>query len=326
MKVKTEELAKKFDNSTDMLLNIEEYKRILNRGCNLIRFEPINRILINAQDSKAFDLKTYDEWQFEDRVVSDDAKPVVVLIPRTTVKFVDSETNREIEDNELTIDEKQKAYELGIISKTEEVYDLYVQEMYDIRFTKAVDIKSKSKYKVTKSCMSKSDVVALAAEILKCEIKATDTDKTYYKNNILYVSNVSYIDLVKQISVIICTKLLKDNLDYICDSILDTDYSDNLNRSDQLILDSFIYAFETLLGVSKSSVLNKYNLSKNNKQDMICILCIVDILITEVMKNIKFNKELGKLDVSSNINNIRKAEAIINMFNACTIQNKLKGN
>jgi hypothetical protein len=320
---KVEDLAKMFDNNINMLLNTEEYKRIINRGCNLIRFEPINRILINAQDNKAFDLKTYDEWQYEGRIVSPDAKPVYVLIPKTTVKFVDSETKREIEDNELTVDERMKAYELGIISKLEEVYDLYVEEMYDIRFTKSVDMKNKTKYNVVKTYMSKSDILALATEVLKCEIKTTDASKIYYENNVLYISNVSYEELVKQVSNIVCTKVLNENIDYICDNLLINQAS--VNKNNRIILDSFIYAFQTLLGINKPNILDKYNLSRNDSMEMFNIACIVDVLVTDGLKHIKFNKELGKLDVSANINNIRKAEAIINMFNVCTIQNKLKG-
>ena len=72
-------LAEMLNNNMNKILTPSGYKRILNKKNNLVRYDIINRMLIDVQSKDSFDLKTYDEWLIEGRKVKDKAKPIYII-------------------------------------------------------------------------------------------------------------------------------------------------------------------------------------------------------------------------------------------------------
>jgi hypothetical protein len=329
-----EEIAMLLENNKNNLKDGACYKRILNRGCNLLRFDPINRLLIDIQNKKAFDIKSEQEWFNEGRSVIDRKKVVYILIPRKVTSYIDSETKRELEDNELSSVELSKAVELGIVDMVENTEELYFQEMYDIMNTRS--IKKKAVYKVSKIHIGKMELVNILRSELNCDVRTSKIDamtsnidshvQYNHQDNTLYITNTKYKILATELINILYNEKLKTDLYNVWNTLpisSDTEYSEVRDLAER----SLKYSIYTLLGVphNKDTDIKESELSKFSVDIILNIINSVDIIISDLLNYIDFNKNMNRLDVSSNVNTARKAEAILTAYDACRISNMTRG-
>lgn len=309
--MEVQELANLFYNNLDKVLTSNNYKSIINRGNNLIRYDIINRILIQIQNKDAFDLKSSDEWEIDGRQVKSGQKPIYVLMPNYVSKYVDAETGKELENNELSIGEINKALEYGIIKRTDTLKQVFTLPVFDIRQTVLLD---DTKYIVNKPVLSSSMIIEIFQSITKCKYEFCED--TYYSksDNILYISKQPYKELVTVMSEYITQYYISSDI-YGIDNIPE----ENID----ILKQSLTYSICSLLAVKKDIGLDGFErLDTDGKLD---ILKLLDVIMFDIVSKIQFTKASDIADASSNINMLRKAESLLNIMESVTINNKMKG-
>lgn len=311
------ELAKMLENNMNKLLNVQGYTKLLDRGNNLIRFDVLNRMLILIQNDKAFDLKTYDEWLMDDRQVNDKEKPISIVLPSYKSEYIEIETGKKLEENDLNHNELVKALEYGIIERVDIIENMYTMKLFDIRQTHSL---SGNQYTINKPLLTSKELLNLLVNVLGCKIE--NCEETYYSKSekIVYISKKPYEELAITVSKI----LTQYFMDTIVKSMIETNDKISMTEYDiDLIKESLIYSIGTILGVTIESDFNIVNHTNNSK--LITILTIVDSILIEIINYLKFNKPCMQLDATQNINVLKKAEVILNIMEANEIKNTMKG-
>lgn len=311
-------LSEKLNKNINKLLSPSGYKNILNRGNNLIRFDVLNRMLIELQGSGSFDLKTEEEWLIENRQIRKKEKPIYIIMPRYESSLIDVQSGETLGKTDLSIEEIEKAIEYNIIERVNQVTDLYTLAMYDIRQTLN---QSDDKYVINKPVLDTSSLLDIITGITNCSIEICDEDYYSISENTVFLKKDKYSKIALLISYYLAqyftkiglTKLAKDN----CIDI------DSLSESEkELIQSSIEYSLETLF-IGKAEA-DFEIVSHMQKDKLIAILNIVDMCILEVIQRIKFTKPASR-DAISSVHKLRKAEVILNIMEANDINNKMKG-
>ncbi|MBO5386563.1 MAG: hypothetical protein J6A59_00235 [Lachnospiraceae bacterium] len=317
--MEVKDIADMLKKNLNNVLTPSGYKRILNKRNNLTRFDILNRILIDIQCKDAFELKTYDEWVIDGRIVRDKAKPIYILIPKYKTVYVEADTDKEIGDTDLNSNELLKAIEYGIIKRVDTFDNMYVEKVYDIRQTKSLN---NTKYDVNKPVVNTRAILELLEDIVGCTMELCDD--TYYSksDNILYIKKTEYSELVKLSSDIIADYYIRNEIKNIIDEHVDSD--DTLSEYDiELIKNSIKYGINTLFACDdyvSFDIINHTNTTK-----IMYILNIVDSIMFNISARIKFTRLNNSVDIASNINLLKKAEAILDIMEANNINKIMKG-
>jgi hypothetical protein len=313
------ELYNKLKLNIDSILSGEDYKILLNRNNNLSRYDIINRMLLCIQNDKAFDVKTDEEWELSGRIVKDKEKPVYILIPKYKSYYIDNETQEEIKNTDLSIDETVKALEYNIIEKITEIENIYTKAVYDIRQTKN---DSDTEYKVDKPVLSTDIIIRLFMNITGATIELSD--ETYYStsNNTLFMTRKSYKDTVATITKFFVQYYI-NQLDNILSNSYNKQKSDFSEEWNSLLSKSLSYSISTLLRVEKE--INFSELKDMSVEDKLIIIEIVDQIIFDINSQLQFNTGQSHSDISYEITRLKKANMILNILEANEIHNKMKG-
>ena len=287
------------------------YKNVLNRGNNLLGYDIINRMLIEFQYSNAVDVKTANGWREENREIKDGAKGIDILIPIYKVRYIDTETGEALKDNDLNVNEIEKALDIGLIQKENYIDALYTERVYDIKQTKN---NSSSKYEMNSPVLTVSNILKWFIDITGCKVENCDTTYYSHSGNILYLSSIQYAELANNISQIL-TK-------YIVANVLKNKYYDTLEKYEkELIEQSMQYSLSTLLGGNYEvsfQIIRSMHYSK-----LIMIANIIDCALFDIISKLKFKKANYSLDVSSSIERLNKAETLLDIMEANSMHKQL---
>lgn len=295
----------------DRILNIN-YKDILSKNNNLVRYNILNRILIQIQFKNAYDVRSSDEWELEGRKIINNTLPIYLLIPNYSSEYIDKETGNTLKNNELTQDEILYALKHGVIRKRNILDNLYVKPVYDIKQTKS---SNNTGYKIKKPIISSSELMRIFKDITKCDYVMSDY--TYYSrtHNVMYIKKMEYSDLASiLIDYIITYYIFSDNIQSIGLSDIETN----------ILKQSLKYSLNTFFCVSDTNIININIIS--DKTRLLHILNIADSITYEIINKAKFNKSDTDGDAIYSITKLKKINTLINIMDANELNMKMKGN
>lgn len=305
-----DELSQYLKDNIERILDKDVYKRILNCGNNLIRFDSMNKIILALQidrDANVYDLRTPEEWDIAGRGVIDHSKCFTTAVPIYEVKYYDTSNNEEVSISDLNLDEKSKAIEIGIIRKESSVKNVRAVKVYDILNTKAI---CETPDTILKPILGVENLLQCFKDITDAQIYLTDAKEDYYYSapeNILYIPKSDYNTAVERVvePLIVFYRRSKN-----CEIDIDE------------IEGELKYSITTLFHGDISKLDLKV---PDNVSDAIQIINNVDIIVSEIVKRMKFsgNPEL-LTQPSDNIDVLRKAEVVLNIVEAAAIQNKIR--
>lgn len=313
-------LAKRIENSIDYVLNEKNYKHIIFKGNNLIRFDVLNRISVFMQNDSAFDIKTEEEWLMIGRKIIDYKNPIWIIMPMYNTKYIDNETKEITDISGLSSDELRKALEHNIVSKTVSIESLYCKATFDIRQTSQIE---DQKFEVNKPNIKKSELIRVTKCILNASI--VKNDKTYYdkESNTIYLCNDKYNNTVSTlVKCIIEYFTEKSKLMDICTKN-DIDFNTIDDRLLILLRDTLEYSLCTLFSVNTD--IDFAYVNGINSNDKVNIITISDSITNNIINYIDFNDNHSKSDAIKSLDNIKKATALLNTMEANKIYNKMKG-
>lgn len=298
--------------------NIEEINKpefvssILNMHNNLICFDSLNRILIQLQYKRAFDLRSYEEWEVCGRQIVSGSEPIWVISPYYEHSYVygDNE-DKEADISDLNIAEKSKALELNIIKRKSKLKDIKIIAVYDIRQTKKIP---GQKYDVAKPILNSRSLMKLFIDITGCKVELCDGDEYFYSvsDNELFVPNVQY----KEFARIISKALIKYFLEIIDTSDYSEDDLDIIELYSEYCLNS-LFRCEYIREIEQCNSINKF----------IQIISIVDSIIEKVISKIQYS---GQIDTAvgavQKVDVLRKAEVVLDIFTAVNTNIKIGSN
>lgn len=324
--MEVQDISKLLNTNIDKLKNPKTYKNILFKGNNLLRFDILNRILIELQFENSFDIRTYNEWIMEGRQVysknkkSSKVKPIHILMPRYEHKYIDIETGDTLDMQELNVKEFNKAIEYNLIKKDTQISDLYTIPMYDITQTEKHDA-SKGDYIVNKPVLSSSDIINMASDIMGCQVEVSNLKDLYFNSNTktLFVNKLPYEKLITSLSKIISKFYINYKIIEITDKACEINYLDLTDFDIDLIDLSIQYSMNTLLsGDSTYSSKKLDEILSDNRLDnsrIVDILNIVDTVVFDIARRLKFTKEFS-MDAINNVHKIRKANMLLSEMEA----------
>jgi len=317
-----QEVSELIYNNIGILKQINRYKSILNRGNNLLRFDVLNRILIELQNSKAYDLKDYNEWLLVNREIIKKEKPIYIVSPKTTSEYIDIKSGKPIEKDDLTQPEILKALKYKIIRREDTIETLYTVPVFDIRQTKKLN--KDIKYDVNKPILNTAALLQLVINITGAELEICD-DLSYYSksDNKIYIQKSSYKELASTIAEMITQHYISDNtFKNITKQRFDNENYFQENEID-ILKSSLTYALTTLFASDKDKGFDRLSELSINK--ILNILYLVDDIVMSVIPLLKFNTNENMDDAITNIKRIKKSEVILDILSANNINKKLKG-
>lgn len=314
------DLSEILQNNLDKVLSPVGYKHLLNRANNLIRFDVVNRMLIEAQSDSAYDLRTEQEWNIDNRKLNSNAKPVFIIVPKYKYGYMDTDTNKIVDNMDLSPDEILKAIEYDIIERVETIDDAYTLPLFDIKQTSSMN---NAEYKVYKPVVSTEKLFEITKSILCADIEVCDQDYYSAKHNTIYISRKPYKDLVYTISEYITQYFIDDKLnELLCDSY-ETSIDSIDEETKKLIKDSLHYSICTLLR-GNCDITFDY-ITRIQYENKILVLNIVDNFVNIVIEHMEFTSPVFNGDAIINITRLCKAEKLLNIMEASYINKKLKG-
>ena len=315
------ELTNLIQNNSDKITSMAGYKAILNRGNNLIRFDVLNRILIYLQLENAFDLKTVDEWAIVGRRIRNNQNPVFIILPKYKTTYIETDTGRSINESDLTPDELLKALEYNIVRREDNIETVYKIALYDIRQT----IKTNdTEYNINKPVLNSSSVLQLLSDVTGATIEVCDEDYYSVSSNAIFICKKQYKELASTVSKFLVKYIMSYKLEDILINTLGIQSNDLSKYEMTLLENSLDYTLCTLLA-TESSVDLSY-LQHVTYDNIINILNVVDSAISEIIKYIKFTDNDNSLDAITTITKLHKAEVILDVMEANSINKIMKGN
>lgn len=309
------EISKLFIENINKILTPQGYKHIISKDNNLFRFDVINRLLIEIQCKDAFDVRTADEWEINNRKVKKKSKGINILIPMYSTQYIDVDTREPINIEEFTADELMLALKLNIIEKIENIDTMFVKEVFDIKQTNSYD---NYKYIPYKPVIKSSTLIEIVRDITGCLIEKSDI--TYYSksDNKFMVNRQSYTQLSKYVVDVLVEYYMNN---YITDSIISeykyTEYDLDLIRL------TIQYSLDTLLITHRDADFDIVNHTSTDK--LINILTITDSIVFNVIEKIDYTGASINKDITFSINNLKKAEALLDIMEANNISKIMKG-
>lgn len=315
------ELTDLIHNNTDKLTSIDGYKAILNRGNNLIRFDVLNRILIYLQLENAFDLKTVEEWGILGRKIRSNQKPIFIAIPKYKTTYIETDTGNSIDTSDLTPDELLKALEYKIIHREDNIDTVCTLPLYDIRQTVSAN---NIEYNINKPILNASSILQLLSDITGATIEVCDEDYYSVSSNSIFICKKPYKDLATTVSKFLVKYIMNYKIDNILMNTLGIQKNDFSKYEITLLENSIYYAICTLLA-AESDVDLSY-LQHISYADMVNILNAVDTAILDIIRYMTFTDNNSDLDAIDNITKLHRAEVILDIMEANSINKVMKGN
>ena len=303
------ELSEFLAFNIDKIKDVKRYKNILDRGNNLIRFDCINRTLIELQCNNAFDIRTYDEWQAVGRNIIKRDNVIYIAIPSNKTSYIDTETGNVINDSDLNANEIPFALKYGIIKKEQDIESLSIIPVFDIRNTYCSD---NSNYKVEKRKLSSSMLINMIVGMTGCKVE--DNELFYYSEskNTLYVAKQSYSELA--------SNTVEFLLKYYIKKLREQFSNEN---EFELAYNSLQYSLTSLLHTDSQIDLDI--ISKCSTESILSILNTIDTIIVDLIQYIGFDNSELNTDISKKLLLDRKASALLNLMEANEEYRRLKG-
>lgn len=293
------------------LTDTEYTKKILNRQNNLFKYDLANRIAILMQNDKAYDLRTYDEWLSLGRKVRKKQKPIFIMIPNQKFQYIDTENGEVINDNDLTVDEFNKALEYKLIKRVETTDNFINKAVYDIRQTKA---NGENKYVIPKPILTSANIIDTFIKITNANIEICDTNYYSVSDNVLYLEKDNYGNLAATLAKILTQ--------YEINNIKNNDrYTVLLDDAKEQLENAVLFSISTLFNCNIQSELDTSHL---DTEISIKILEIVDNIIEVIIQKMKFNIN-ESVDAVQDLMRFRKAEALLDIMEANNINKTMKG-
>lgn len=314
--METVEISRLFQDNINKVLTPSGYKHIIRRDNNLSRFDILNRILIEIQHPNAYDVRTSEEWLIDNRNVKNKSKGISIMLPVYSYKYIDTETGKEIDTNDLTLDELNAAIQHNVVHRQDSLETTCVKQLYDIRQTISLD---NSKYEVSKPMIKSSSIISMFQIITGCTVEHGDV--TYYSKskNILTVSKQKYTELAASLVDALVEFLIKTAINDVCNN-KDIEFSE---YDIDLIKYTLQYSLDTLLRDNRDC---EFDIVRHTNTDKILlILNIVDSIVSGISENIEYKNSNINRDAVSSIETLKKAEALLNMMEANNINKIMKG-
>lgn len=318
------EFIEEINKNIPKILDEDTYVNILNRGNNnLIRFDLLNKIILNLlYKENIYDVRTKEEWFSVGRKIINVEKYYNILVPNSTIQYIDCKNNEIVNIEQFTVDELKKALELHIIEKQENIEDLHLVKVYDIRNTTNID--KEKEYKLTKPKMNIQNLFNALHKFTDITVE-DGVDETFYsrKEKHLYLAKSNYANTISILSNIL--------VEYIMDSdvIKESIYNSNIvnNTETELIRISSVYSINSLFSVdSKANLIEKFRANRGiNYSTLLDILKITDQIIYIVAQMLEYSDDTCITDASTDIIKMKKSEIILDIMRANYIQLKLKG-
>ena len=310
------ELMEMINNSVDKLVDEHCFKRVLNMRNCLLNFDVVNRILIELQNSKAYDLRTIEDWEINGREVKRNAKPIILLYPRYVTKYWDKEKECFTDIPDMNSSEIKKAVEYGLIERRKEIGTMDKVQVYDIASTVQRD--GYEKYKISKPKLGIPEILKLFKEITGASLeKLEQGDESYYSisSNTAFISGGNYEHIAKTVAGFIVS--------YLDSRISDVIEVDELDDNERLLVKiSVEYAIKTLFAIEDSDI-DFSVLSQIDKNAVLDILGIVYTLLETVTDKISFENNINNSCSLNKIEKIRKSEKLLNAINAHSIYRRI---
>ena len=247
------------------------YNDALLMNNNLIRFDALNRIIIALQSDSVYDLRTPEEWNIDTRKLMKDAKPLYIIAPKYSIKYISTHDGRELKSGELTVDELNKALQYNIVKRDSQLSSLFTIPMYDIKQTVSM---IDEKYHVNKPKLSSVELIKIFTGITGSSIELCDSDYYSINEKEAFIKKGDYQEIAEKIVGFLLKYLENTKLDKLKDS-------DNLTISDS---------------------------------------CMI-----EIESKMKFSSTKTFGDAVESIKNIQKAEVILDLMEANSINRIMKG-
>lgn len=308
------------ENGINMLNNPKDYKGIIKRDNNLIRFDFINRILLYVQNNKAFDVRSEDEWKIVNRQIITGENPLFIIIPKYESVYIDKDTQEQISNTDLSLDETYMALKYGIIKRSDTIKDIKMQPVYDIRQTKSLD---NTKYKVSKPTIGSKNLIKAVQSILMCNVE--NSDITYFSNsdNTLRIENKPYEKLAEDIVDIIVDKVANDRLPEIMQDTSELKFDDLSEYDIDLVKLTTKYALDTLLHINRNTDLDIVR--HTQKLKILSILNIADSIVYELSSNLEYKNDNINKDITKSLITLHKANVVLGIMEANDINKKING-
>lgn len=314
------EVSKLFTDNIGSVLTPSGYRSIIRRDNNLLRFDMLNRILIEIQYPGAFDVRTTEEWIIDNRTIKNKSKGINIVIPIYSHVYVDSSNGNNINSDDLTLDELNMAVKYGIVSRKDDLETLAAKQVFDIRQT---DTLSNEKYNVAKPVIKSSSLLKLTSDLLGCKIESSDI--TYYSKstNTLTVSKQNYKELAITISDILTDYYMKNIITDMVKSYNEEIYNDMSEYDFDLIRATLQYGMDTLFRNDRDAdfdVVRHTNIDK-----LLLILNITDSIMYRITEEVEFTNDTVKKDITTSVDTLKRAEALLDIMEANSISKMMKG-
>lgn len=319
--MKVEELLKNLYTNLPSILTADGYKNILNRNNCLIRFDVLNRMLIQMQNPDAFELRTFDEWQTIGREPNKDSKCVYLVFPKYEYKYIDIKTSKAIECYDLNTEEIIKAVKYGLIRKDETISTLYAIALYDVKDTHSI---YDSKYKINKPILTTDAMMELFVKMTSAKIKHGNETKYFKTTNTIVINDMQYKDFVSAIADIIAEFCIDNLLEEAIHTASKLDIKDFSELDMKLIKSSIAYSIETLFACDSKCVFTRVDCI-NDISKVIEILNITDSIVYNIAAKMKYIYPDRNTDAIHSISVLRKAETIVDIATAANINNEIHG-
>lgn len=304
-------------NKTDVVINSDNFKSLMQANIKLCGYDFLNKILIYLQNNKASDVKSAYEWQTLGRRVKENALQIGIIIPKTSVEYIDTATGEKIStsDMDMSAFEIKKACESGLLERVEDVDGFDVSIVYDINATEIVDVTKgnlASKQCGITNSISIRDICEIVSKSTGLKIKWAESNKYDSLGNTVYLCADSFENVVKTLAEYTATYFVDNIYSYIQEEASDS--------SLKFVRNCLAYSICELFNVKYSS--DNFGIEKLSGSELLSILHIVDTLMSNVLDNIRY-KDID--DKIININKVHEAEKLLNLLVSFDLYTKMKG-
>jgi hypothetical protein len=326
----TNEYIEKLNSNIQKIMDEETYVNVLRLDNNLSRFNVLNRIAFAVtNDKEIYDVKTKEEWFALGRQVINQSDKIYTLLPKYRTFYRDTKTDNEIDINEFTSDELQKALELKVVYKVEEAEDFLLYTLYDIRNTSSIN--SEQKYSIPKPIINLNIYFSIISKLTGIEVVESE-DMNFFddKNKTLYLMRDTYENTVDILTDSLLKYILKEDnyREFIKES---AEIFDNIKQQKNklnLLRESVKFSIQTLFGkVNKNNVIIALRQSGiKSYEELVEILMIADEIVLNIVQYIEYTGDSIYVDAITNITRIKKSEILLNIMQANSIHKKMEGN
>ena len=194
-----EHLQSLYYNNIGNIFNADRFKELASHSSNIQGYSFINRVLLHIQNKYATDVKSAESWKISGRTVKSEAMPMGILAAIRDIRYLDAEGMSETDTSCLSHHEFNKALELGIIIRREEIIGIRANPVYDISDTQSLLADKNSKARKLKI----SAIFNIIKSFGICVVKTDNRDTTFdYDSNTLYINDYVVEDMMKVVQLL----------------------------------------------------------------------------------------------------------------------------